>query len=247
MKKSPVRGQTNLDHRPNHSRPARALPGRDPRASGPVKKLAVRVLRRRDPRRAARLLATARAIRPAPRPDGPEPPPHFSRERLRQRRRRRRAASQHPAQGGAVKITGPASGPEWQEVPIRADEYRVVAPAYVPRPNPCVANQSRDWKPCGRTNAAIEQTGDRQSRLGRRQDSIAFFFFPPLHPTLPSPLTPPTPPPPLPPLPPQFPNPLGEDSLGGDGPGVRRPVPHAGHAAKPGEGAPRRPNRSLPR
>jgi hypothetical protein len=29
------------------------------------------------------------------------------------------------------KITGPASGPEWKEVPLRADEYRVVAPGSV--------------------------------------------------------------------------------------------------------------------
>lgn len=35
------------------------------------------------------------------------------------------------------KITGPASGPEWQEVPIGAEDYRVVAPACVPpRPPP---------------------------------------------------------------------------------------------------------------
>jgi hypothetical protein len=32
------------------------------------------------------------------------------------------------------KITGPASGPEWQEVPIGAEDYRVVAPACVPPP-----------------------------------------------------------------------------------------------------------------
>lgn len=32
------------------------------------------------------------------------------------------------------KITGPASGPEWQEVPVGAEDYRVVAPACVPHP-----------------------------------------------------------------------------------------------------------------
>ena len=38
------------------------------------------------------------------------------------------------------KITGPASGPEWQEVPVGAEDYRVVAPACVP-PRPSLSRR----------------------------------------------------------------------------------------------------------
>ena len=40
------------------------------------------------------------------------------------------------------KITGPASGPEWQEVPIGAEDYRVVAPACVPPRPPALPGAS---------------------------------------------------------------------------------------------------------
>ena len=85
----------------------------------------------RAPRRRAR-----RARRPVhPRPPRPAP--------LTPKPSRRTAITQGEAakKGGLLntllkvapwKITGPASGPEWQEVPIGAEDYRVVAPACVP-------------------------------------------------------------------------------------------------------------------
>ena len=148
-----------------------------------------RPLRRRDARRAARLLATARAIRPrAPGPPPrrtPTPPPLLSRTSSFQGEAAKKGGLLNTLLKVAPwKITGPASGPEWQEVPIRADEYRVVAPAYVPRPNPRAAN------PVTRLEALSGGRTRRSSRpaigshdSGRRRDSIAFFFLPHLHPT----------------------------------------------------------------
>ena len=101
--------------------------------SGPVKKLAVR------PRPRARV---ARRARPARRPVHPRPPRPAP---LTPKPSRRTAFTQGEAakKGGLLntllkvapwKITGPASGPEWQEVPVGAEDYRVVAPACVNPP-----------------------------------------------------------------------------------------------------------------
>lgn len=105
--------------------------------SGPVKKLAVR-----GPPPSARALA-----RPHPRPSTLNPNQTRPASRaypdgLGKKKISRAHAPQGTAakQGGLVntllkvapwKITGPASGPEWKEVPLRADEYRVTAPGSV--------------------------------------------------------------------------------------------------------------------
>ena len=86
-------------------------------------------------RRRTRTPPSTRTVSGTPRPPRPAP--------LTPKPSRRTAITQGEAakKGGLLntllkvapwKITGPASGPEWQEVPIGAEDYRVVAPACVP-------------------------------------------------------------------------------------------------------------------
>ena len=168
-----------------------------------------RPLRRRDPRRAARLRATARAIRPRapPPPDGPEPPPPLL---------SRTSSFQGEAakKGGLLntllkvapwKITGPASGPGGRRSPSARTSTESSPRRTSPDRTPRRESSHETGSPVGRTNAAIEQTGDRQSRLGSTT-RLDRFFPPPSTPPS-SPLTPPTPPPPSPSPPPSVPNP----------------------------------------
>ena len=101
--------------------------------SGPVKKIAVRPTSRADvhsTRRSTVPRARTRTpgVLPSNRPTDRSP---FSHTNVHQQGEAAKASGLlgNLAKVLPWKITGPASGAEWKEVPIGATEYRVTAPA----------------------------------------------------------------------------------------------------------------------